>query len=130
MAVKTYKLGQVVVAGATVLNCTNAALTIAQEVSDRTSIGDSWRFLGTLGKSWALSITCKYDPVGTTLTALRTEFITGDCETGSIKMYEGTTTYFSGSAAMITGYNLTKSVGADDEVTMTFEGNSVLEYTA
>lgn len=130
MAVKTYRLGKVVINAGTVTNCTNAALTINQEVSDRTSLGDDWRFLGTLGKSWTLSLSCKNDPVATTLVALRTEFISGDCETGSVRMYDGATTYFSGSYAMVTSFGLTKSVGADDEVSITIEGNSALEYTA
>ena len=133
MAVSTFKLGKVAIGGNDLANLTNAALAISLETADRTVIGDNWKKLAPLAKSWSLSLTCKYDGLATAVAAMRTEFISGDGDITTVEMYVGANAgsqYFTGSAAVITGFNLTKSVGNDDEVNMSIEGSGGLGYTA
>lgn len=129
MAVKTFTVGKVNYEGNQVGEHPNATLAVNIDTSDRTRIGDTWRRMGALGKNWTLSMTCKYDPDDTAQAAMRTEFISGTGLIGSVRMYEDTTHYFLGTSGIITGFNVTKSVGSDDELSVTIEGSGQLTYS-
>lgn len=129
MSIKTAKVGKVTIEGNTLGENPNATLNITLATAETTPIGVSWRELVALTKSWNLSLTVNYDPSGTALSALRTEFISGDGDLSSVQMYEDGTHYFAGSASIITAFNLTKSAGSQDQVAITIEGNSELTYT-
>lgn len=132
MSISTFKIGKLSIGGNDVSDITNAALTISCDPADRTVIGNSWKRAAALAKSWSLQVTCKYDGVATAIAAIRTEYISGDCEISSVEMFmTGATTsqYFTGSAGVITGFNLTKSVNSDDQLQFTINGNGALAYT-
>lgn len=129
MAITTFTAGKVTVAGNTLGENPNVTLAINIGMDDQTRIGDTWRRIGALGKSYTINVTCKYDPDDTAQAAMRTEFVSGDGEVGSVRVYEDGTHYFLGSNCLITGFNLTKSTGAADELTMVFEGDGLLSYT-
>lgn len=129
MSIKNFKVGKFNIEGNTLGENPNVALAVNIDMSDRTRIGDTWRRLGALGKAYTINVTCKYNSADAAQNAMRTEWYTGDCEIGSVRMYEDLTHYFIGTACILTNFNITKSVGADDELTMTFEGSGKLTYT-
>jgi len=128
MAVKTFKVGKVSIDTDDMGECDNATLTITFDIGETTELGDTWKEQLALGKSWNLSVSAKYNPANTAQADMRTEFISGDGAIADIRMYEDDTIYFSG-AAVITSYNITKSVNAMDILSMTFEGNGALSYS-
>lgn len=129
MAITTFKAGKVTIAGNTLGENPTVTLAINIDMSDRTRIGDTWRRVGALGKNYTITATVKYDPDDTAQAALRTEFISGDGEVGSVRVYEGASHYFLGSNCIITGFQVAKTVGSDDEVSLTFEGDGLLQYS-
>lgn len=127
MAIKTFKIGKVKINSDDLGECDNATLTITLDIGETTEIGDTWKEQLALGKSWNLSVSVKHNPADTAQIAMRDEFMTGDGAIAAVYMYEDNTKYFYG-AAVITSYNVTKSVNAIDVLAMTFEGNGILAY--
>ncbi len=127
MAIKTFKVGKVTVNGTALASVENANLNIVLEPGVVTSIGDSWRKLIALAKSWSVTLTMKNNPSDSAQSALRTEFISGNGLVTALLVYEDATKYFSGSA-YLTQYAPTKSVGSVDTLAVTFEGNGTLSY--
>ncbi len=128
MAIKTFKVGKLDVNGSDMGELDNMSLNITIDTADITEIGDTWAASIALGKSWNVSGTAKYDPSDTVQAALQQEFIAGDGDLASIKVYEDATKYYSG-AAIITAFNITKAVGAVDVLAITLMGTGALSYT-
>ena len=128
MAIKTFKVGKLDVNGSDMGELDNMSLNITIDTADITEIGTTWAAAIALGKSWNVSGTAKYDPADTVQAALQQEFIAGDGDLASIKVYEDATKYYSG-AAIITAFNITKAVGAVDVLAITLMGTGALSYT-
>lgn len=128
MAIKTFKVGKLDIDGNELAYLDNMSLNITIETGETTAIGETWGAAITLGKSWNVSGSTKYDPSDTAQAALRTEFISGDGALASVKVYEDDTVYYSG-AANITAFNITKAVGAVDTLNITLEGTGALSYS-
>jgi len=126
--IKTYKIGKLKVDANDVGEVESATLNITLEPGSTTAIGDTWNEVMPLGKSWELTATLKYDPDDAAQAALQQEFIAGDGALDAVYMYEDAAKYYSG-AAIITSFNIAKSVGAIDTVSVTFVGNGALSYT-
>jgi predicted secreted protein len=127
MALKTFRVGKVMIDAATLGEVTSASLTITGDVGETTTIGDTWKTNLALGKSWTASVNVLYDPLDTAQAALRTEFISGDCEIASVKFYEDDTKYFDG-AAVVTSCAVTKGINAIDTLAISFTGSGALTY--
>ena len=128
MAIKTFKVGKLDVNGSDMGELDNMSLNITIDVGDTTEIGNTWATAIPLGKKWNISGTAKYDPTDTVQAALQQEFIAGDGDLASVKVYEDATKYYSG-AGIITVFNITKAVGAIDTLAITIEGTGALSYT-
>ena len=128
MAIKTFKVGKIDVNGSDMGELNNMTLNIDIGTEDTTEIGDTWATAIALGKSWNVSGGAKYDPADTVQAALQQEFIVGDGDIASIKVYEDATKFYSG-AAIITAFNIVKAVGAVDTLAITFLGTGALAYT-
>lgn len=128
MAIKTFKVGKVKIDANDLGEVDSATLSISLDIAETTELGDSWKSQLPLGKSWNLACSMKYNPDNTAQAALRTEFISGDGDLASVKMYEDAVKYFHG-AAIITAFNVTKAINAPDVVSITIEGNGALSYT-
>jgi len=128
MAVKTFKVGKMVIDSNELAFLDNMSLNITIEAGDTTSIGDTWAAAIPLGKSWNVSGTTKYDPADTAQAALQQEFIAGDGALADVRVYEDATKYYSG-AGIITAFNITKAVGAPDVLAITIQGTGALSYT-
>ena len=130
MAIKTYKLGKVLVEGTQIRELQSAALTVTLGSEDTQEIGESWADPVGTGRAWTLSLSCKHDPLDTAQIALRTEFLTGDGQLTAMQMWVDGTAYFSGSGALVTNMAINKAVGPIDTVTFEFAGKGALSYTA
>ena len=128
MAIKTFKVGKMVIDSNELAYLDNMSLNITIESGDTTAIGETWNAVIPLGKSWNVSGTTKYDPADTAQLALMTEFISGDGALADVRVYEDATKYYSG-AAIITAYNVNKAVGAVDTLSITIQGTGALSYT-
>jgi len=130
MAIKTYKVGKVLVEGTQIRELQSANLTVTIGSEDTQEIGESWADPVGTGKAWTLSLTCKHDPADTVQAALRTEFISGDGGLSAIQSWVDGSSYFSGSGALVTNMVINKSVGPIDTVTFELQGKGALSYTA
>lgn len=128
MPIITYKLGNVKVNATALASIENANLNINTEPGEVTSIGDSWKKIVALGKSWSVTVTVKSNPIDSAQAACRTEFTTGNGKITNLQVLFDATNYCSGSC-YITGFALTKSTGAVDSLALTFEGTGILTYT-
>ena len=128
MAVKTFRVGKVLIEGTQVFSLSNASLSITLNTGEITSIGNDWRDLTALGRQATLSLTCYYDPTDVAQAALRTEFMTGDGALSAVQMWEDTSHYFAASGMLLTACGLTKAVGAVDQITFTLEAKGALSY--
>ena len=128
MAIKTFKVGKLDVNGSDMGELNNMTLNIDIGTQDTTEIGETWATAIALGKSWNVSGGALYDPDDAVQAALQQEFIAGDGDLASIKVYEDGTKYYSG-AAIITAFNINKSVGAADTLAITLLGTGALSYT-
>ena len=128
MAIKTFKVGKIMIGAAELADVQSATLTINADVGETTAIGDTWKGNLALGKSWTATANCLYDPADPAQLALQTEFISGDCDVAAISFYEDAAKFYSG-AAVITSFNVTKGINAIDTVTINFSGNGALAYT-
>jgi predicted secreted protein len=128
MAIKTFKVGKMVIDSNELGSLDNMSLNITIESGDTTSIGDTWNEAISLGKSWNVSGSMKYDPDDTAQAALQQEFIAGDGALADVRVYEDATKFYSG-AGIITAFNITKAVGAVDTLSITIQGSGALSYT-
>lgn len=128
MAILTAKVGKVMIGAIELKETDNASLAITIDSGETTSIGQTWKTVMALGKSWTLSCSCKHNSGDSGQSSLRDEFISGDGEIADVKMYEDDSVYFSGPA-VITSFNVTKAVGAIDTLSVTLEGDSTLSYS-
>ncbi len=128
MAILTFKVGKLQIDSNDVGEVNSMTLNITIDPGETTEIGDTWKTRNTLGKDWNVSGSLLYDPDDTAQAALRTEFISGDGALADVRIYEDDTKYFSG-AAVITAFNVTKGINANDTLSITIEGNGVLSYT-
>lgn len=129
MSIKTFKVGKVSIDTDDLGECDSATLTITFDIGETTELGNTWKEQLALGKSWNLSVSAKYNPANQAQIDMREEFMTGDGAIADIRMYEDNTWYFYG-AAVITSFNVTKSINAIDVLSMTFEGSGILAYTS
>jgi hypothetical protein len=127
MAIKTYRVGRVLIEGSQIFSLDNAALSITRGMGEVTSIGDDWRDLVVLGGQATLSLTCSYNPVDGNQALLRTTLLNGSTF-GSVTMWEDTSHYFVCSAMLITTCNLTKAVGSVDKINFTLEAKGAVAY--
>ncbi len=133
MGILTFKVANVKLngsGGTAIDNMESAALTVNMDMAETTSLGDTWKEYIALAKSWGLTVTAKYDNVDGAASALRVEFISGDCTVTSVTMFvntAATTASFCGDT-ILTGFNVNKSVNAVDTYTVTFQGNGTLTY--
>ena len=127
MAIKTFTVGKVLVNTNTLPNVETATPTVTINTGEVTSIGNTWRELVALGKSWSCTIVVKRDPANTAYAAVRTEFMSGDGLVTDLSIYEDATKYFHGSC-YVTQFAPTKSVGNVDSTSITFEGTGLLTY--
>ena len=128
MAIKTFKVGKVMIDAADLGEVTSASLTVTSDVGETTNIGDTWKLNMALGKSWTASVNVLYDPADAAQLALMTEFISGDCEIASVKFYEDAAKYYSG-AVILTSCAVTKGINAVDTLAISFVGDGALSYT-
>ena len=129
MAIKVFTAGKFTVEAATVAEQVDATLTITINGGDTSTIGTAWEDVVELGKGWEMSISCNYDPAGTTQAALLTALTTGPATFSAISMYEDASGNYSGSA-LLTGATVTKAVGQVDKFTASFKGKGALVHTA
>jgi len=130
MAIKTYKVGKVMVEGTQIHELQTATLTVTLGSEDTQEIGESWADPVGTGRAWTLSLACKHDPADTVQAALRTEMLTGDGLLSAIQMWVDGSSYFSGSGALLTNLPINKSVGPIDTVTFELAGKGALSWTA
>ncbi len=132
MAIKTFRSGKIVVEGNTITTglVENAALNLNINTGEVHGIGDNWRRLVALVRSWTLTLTVKTDPADTAYAAIRTAAVlgTGTGIMSAVQVWEDASHYFSGSA-MITAFAPGKAVGGVDATSITFEGTGALGYT-
>ena len=128
MAIKTFTTGKIDVNGTSLASLENGGINITLEAGEVTSIGDTWRKIVGLGKSWTITETVKSNPLDSAQAACRTEFTTGNGKITSLEAYFDATNYCSGSC-YLTGFVFTKSTGAVDTVALTFEGTGAIHYT-
>ena len=128
MSIKTFKVGKLQVDSNDVGEVDNMSLNITIEAGDTTEIGNTWATAISLGKSWNVSGSLKYDPDDTAQAALQQEFIAGDGALADVRVYEDATKYYSG-AGIITAFNIVKAVGAVDTLAITIQGTGSLSYT-
>ena len=128
MAIKTFRVGKVLIEGSQIFSLDNAALSITMGAGETTSIGEDWRDLIALGKQATLSLTCSYNPSDPTQAVLRTEFMTGDGAVSAVQMWEDASHYFAASGMLVTTCNITKAVGAIDKVNFTLEAKGAISY--
>ena len=127
MAIKTFKVGKVMIGASELANVQSATITINADMGETTAIGDTWKANLALGKSWTASVNCLYDPADTAQLLIQAEFISGDCDLADMKFYEDGTKYYSG-ASVITSCAVTKGINAIDTFTANFAGNGALGY--
>lgn len=127
MAIKTYRVGKVLIEGSQIQSLDNASLNIARGMGEVTGIGDDWRDIVALGAQATLSLTCSYNPVDGNQAALRAGVLSGSAF-GSVTMWEDASHYFVASAMLITTCNLTKAVGAVDKINFTLEAKGAVVY--
>ena len=125
MATKTFKVGKVQIDGDDLDSVDNATLNIVFDSAEDTEIGDTWKTMLSLAKSWNISVTCKYNPADTAQSDMITEMLDGDGAIADIRAYEDGAVYYHG-ACVITAFNITKAINAIDTLSMTFEGNGAL----
>jgi predicted secreted protein len=131
MAIKTFTVAAVKIngtAGTTLTDVDSANLTVNMDTGETTGFGDTWKEYVALAKSWQLTVAGKLDPVGTAVSSLRTEFISGDNIVTSVVMMESASSYFSGDT-ILTSYTEGASVNGVDTYSCTFQGNGALSYT-
>lgn len=129
MAVKTFTVSQVKIAGNKVANVENAALAITINTGETTGLGDTWRSLVTLGKQATLTMTYSQNTTDTAQNVLASEWITGDCVPGTVQMYYDTSHYFTCATMFITGWSETEAVGAANKISVTLESNTSVSKT-
>jgi len=129
MAIKTYRVGKVLIEASQIFSLDNATLNITMGVGETTSIGDDWRQLVALGKQATLNLTCSYNPNDGQQSSLRTECLTGDGALSAVQMWEDASHYFAASAMLVTTCNITKAVGAVDKINFTLEAIGAISYT-
>ena len=127
MAVLTFKVGKVNIGGTDLGEVSSANINMTLDSGETSEIGETWKTMLPLGKSWNMSVSLYYDPDDTVQAAMRTEFISGDGDVAAIQMWEDAVNYFEG-AGVITSFNVTKGIGAVDTLAITFEGNGALTY--
>uniref|UniRef100_A0A6M3KAJ0 Uncharacterized protein n=1 Tax=viral metagenome TaxID=1070528 RepID=A0A6M3KAJ0_9ZZZZ len=129
MAVQTATVGKIVIEGGTITNVVDGTLDVTIGEGDITAIGDSWTNAVPLAKSWTCTFRVNHDKGGTAVSAVRTEWVSGDQELTTVQFWVDGSSYFSAAAAMLAGYSLTKSVGAVDQVSITLRSKGALTYT-
>ena len=127
MAIKTYRVGRVLIEGSQIFSLDNATLNITRGIGEVTSIGEDWRDAVVLGGQGTLTITCSYNPVDGNQALLRTTLLNGSTF-GSVTMWEDASHYFVASQMLITTCNLTKAVGAVDKINFTLESKGAVVY--
>ena len=125
MAILTHKVGKVKIDANDLGEVDNASLSVTTDMGETTELGNTWKEHLSLGKSWNLSASMKYNPGNTAQAALKTEFISGDCALAAVYMYEDDTNYLTG-AGIITSFNVTKAINAIDTLSITIEGDGAL----
>ena len=130
MAIKTYKVGKVVIEAVQIHELLTATLTLTLGSEDTQEIGESWADPTGLGKAWSTSLTCKSDPADTAQAALRTEFVSGDGVLSATQYWVDGASYFSGSGALVTNMAMGKSVGGIDSVTFEILGKGAISWNA
>lgn len=131
MAIKTFTVANVKIngsSGSALSNIQNASLTVSLDTAESTAFGDTWKEYTALAKAWGLTVSVHYDNTDTTVSSLRTEFISGDGVVTSVTMYETASCWFQGDT-ILTGYNEGASVNGMDTLSLTFQGNGALTYT-
>ena len=128
MAIKTCRVGKVLIEASQIYSLDNATLNINMGVGETTGIGEDWRDMVALGKAATLNLTCSYNPSDFVQAALRTEFMTGDGAVSAVQMWEDASHYFAASGMLVTTCNITKSVGAVDKASFTLEAKGALAY--
>lgn len=129
MALKTFRIGKVLIEGSQITSISQAALNITLATGEVTSIGADWRDLVALGRQATLTLTCFYDPTDAVQAALRTEFTTGDGALSAVQMWEDASHYFAASGMLVTSCAITKAVGAVDTFAATLEAKGAISYT-
>ena len=128
MAISTATVGKVVVGGTTVEDVVNATLTIDTGTADTTALSDSWGDVVAVGKKWTLAVTMTYDNADTAQAAMRTEWVSGDSVVATVEMWVDGTNYMIATAALMSNFTLTKSVGSADQLAVTYMGKAPLSY--
>lgn len=129
MAIKTYRVGKVLIEGSQIGNVDNAQLAIDFANAETQAIGTDWRDVTPLGRGASLQLTCSYDPADVPQAAIRTEFISGDGLLSAIQMWEDVSHYFSFSGCMVTTCNIAKTVGGVDKINITLVAKGAVSYT-
>lgn len=129
MAIKTFRVGKVLIEATQMANVQNASLAINFGNAEITAIGQDWRDVIALARGATLTVTAFYDPLDSATNLCRTEFMTGDGYLSVISIYDGATTYFAFSGAMVTACNINKSVGAADTINLTLVAKGTVTYT-
>ena len=128
MAIKKFTAGKVSVNGDDLTNLVESVTpTVTIDTGETTAIGQTWRDIVSLAKSWSVSLVVKTDPANTAYAAVRTEFESGDGYVTAICVYEDDTKYFTGSG-YLTQFAPTKAVGNVDSTAITFEGTGAITY--
>ena len=130
MAIKTFRTGKVSVEGNDITTgmVENASLNLNVNPGEVHGIGDDWRKLVALARSWTVTLTVKTNPSDTAYAAIRTEMISGDLAMSALQVWEDASHYFSGSA-LLTNFAPGKAVGGVDTTSITFEGTGAMAYT-
>jgi hypothetical protein len=129
MAIKTFRVGKVLIEATQIANVDNATLNITFAAGDVTAIGMDWRDIVALGRAGTLTLTCSYDPADTAQALIRTEFISGDGYLSAIQMWEDTSHYFAMSGAFVSTCTITKATGGVDKFNATVEARGAIAYT-
>jgi len=129
MAIKTYRVGKVLIEASQIFSLDNATLNITMGAGETTGIGEDWRDMVALGKQATLNLTCSYNPSDGAQAMLRTEFMTGDGALSAVQMWEDASHYFAASGMLVTTCNITKTVGSVDKVSFTLEAKGAISYT-
>lgn len=129
MAIKTGRVGKVLIEATQIGNLDNGSLALDFGNQETTPVGADWADLVALVRRATLTLTCSYDPADTATGLVRTEYINGDGYMSAIQIWEDTSHYFSFSGAMVTVCNINKTSGAVDKINITLRAKGAVSYT-
>lgn len=131
MAISTYKLGKVLIEGASVVTgFISGTANITHNIEDTNPIGSSWREGTVLGGEWDVSLEFHYDPADTVQAALMTDVAAGgaSCMLSSVSLYTLAASFVCSGSCIVTNATVTKAVGATDKLSVTLRGNGAVAY--